>query len=249
MIPIQGMYGFLHIAFMTTTVIFIWLISSKMKSFPQHIGTFLKVTALLSMTFDPMYWIWELRHTANISFATTLPLYLCSLFWILMPIIAFTKKDTIVNRIATSCVCTIGIITGILGIVFNVYLNQFSFFSFVPLRSLLYHVLMITVPSVMWRTGYYKPKSLDLGLFYIPVLILLIPCYYVNKFFGYDYCYFNGGIGTPLELFSSGMPIIVFLAIIYTSLYILCVLCFFCPMLLRVFKNHKNKLEIIRYNI
>lgn len=108
----------------------------------------LKSCAVLMLFFDPIYWLWELRHFGVLNPATTLPLYLCSLFWLLLPPAMFARHDTF-RQMACAAVCTLGLMCGVFGLVFNVYLNQYPFLSFVPVRSLLYHIMMILVPTAM----------------------------------------------------------------------------------------------------
>ncbi len=188
---------------------------------------FIKFWAVAILFFDPVYWIWEARTFGSLNFATTLPLYLCSLFWMLLPVAAFAKPG-LLKRIALSNICTIGILCGIFGIVFNVYLNVHHFLSFVPLRSLLYHLIMVFVPSLLWASGYYRPKALDSLLCFIPIAVLLIPCLLLNRLFGWDYCYTAGGIGTPLEHLSSHLPRSIFLIILFLGLLLINWLIFYC---------------------
>lgn len=181
---------------------------------------YVKVCALLAVLFDPVYWVWEIRSFGSIDPATTLPLYLCSLFWLLLPLAAFAREG-IVRQTAAASLCTIVMLCGVLGLVFNVYLNHYPFFSFVPLRSLLYHMLMILVPTGMWASGYYRPQPRDRFLFFIPVLLLVAVSLPLNRLYGWDYCYTAGGIGTPLALLSARMPKIFFLLLLYGSLLLI----------------------------
>lgn len=117
----------------------------------------LKVCAVAALFFDPVYWVWEARTTGGIDFSTTLPLYLCSLFWLLLPAALFARRER-VRQTACATVCTMGMLGGVFGLVFNVYVGQYPFFSFVPVRSLMYHVMMILVTAAMWASGYYRPN-------------------------------------------------------------------------------------------
>lgn len=180
----------------------------------------IKVCAVLVLLFDPVYWIWEIRSFGTINPATTLPLYLCSLFWLLLPLAAFARRD-IVRQTAAASLCTIVMLCGIFGLVFNVYLNRYPFFSFVPLRSLLYHILMVLVPTGMWASGYYRPQPRDRFLCFIPVILLVAVSLLLNHLYGWDYCYTAGGAGTPLALLSARIPRVLFLLLLYGSLLLL----------------------------
>lgn len=186
----------------------------------------LKSCAVLMLFFDPIYWLWELRHFGVLNPATTLPLYLCSLFWLLLPPAMFARHDTF-RQMACAAVCTLGLMCGVFGLVFNVYLNQYPFLSFVPVRSLLYHIMMILVPTAMWSSGYYRPQQQDRLLCFVPVTILVSVCLLLNRIYGWDYCYTAGGIGTPLVHLSSHMPNILFLLILYDGLLLVIQLIFY----------------------
>lgn len=211
--------------FLTLTTVILSCIAMKDKS-KRKIEIFLKIAAVVIVFFDPLYWLWEHQTHGRFDFATTLPLYLCSLFWMLMPIAAFCK-DGVLKRIAISNICTIGLLCGVFGIVFNVYLDRYSFFAFVPMRSLIYHVIMVVVPAILWTSGYFRPKRKDCLLGFIPVIVLLVPCLILNKLFGWDYCYTAGGIGTPLERISAHMPRPAFLIILFGSIFLMVLLMFY----------------------
>lgn len=196
----------------------------------KTVQSFLKVSAVIMLAFDPVYWIWEYNKFGALDLSTTLPLYLCSLFWILLPIAAFAAEGKL-KRAALSNICTVGLLGGILGIIFNVYLDHHAFWSFIPIRSLIYHLFMVLIPSVLWFSKYYTPKIEDTYLCFAPVLILLIPCVITNHMFGWDYCYTNGGPGTPLTLVSKNMPKGLFVLFLYSSLLAAINFIFYTPVI------------------
>ena len=83
---------------------------------------------------------------------------------------------------------------------------------------------MLLVPYVLRVSGYYKSDIKDAMYFYIPNLILLLPSFVLDKIFGWDYGYLNGGTGTPFAIFSSIMPLPLFIIVLYSLLYF--VMCF-----------------------
>ncbi|MGL5439001.1 MAG: hypothetical protein ACRDA4_01255 [Filifactoraceae bacterium] len=178
----------------------------------------IKILAILSLFFDPIYWIWEIYKFGKFDFSTTLPLYICSMFWILAPISAF-RKDGFCKQTATAYICTISTIGGVFGLIFNIHLNNHPFFSFIPIRSLIYHVIMLAVSSIMWSSGFYKVKKWDWFRIFIPVILMLIPSLILNYIFGWDYLFTAGGIGTPLEILSKCLPKPLYLLSLYGSLY------------------------------
>jgi hypothetical protein len=175
---------------------------------------------------------------------TTLPLYFCSLFWLLMPIVAFAKKESYIHRASVACASTFCFACGILGMVFNVYLNHYPFISFVPLRSMAYHFMMVLVPYVMWTSGYYRPERKDRYLFFVPVLAITFPASIVDKLFGWDYCYFNGGRGTPFECISRGMPHLAFIAFLYILILLLTNIIFYVPAMHKQIKEQQEDILV-----
>jgi hypothetical protein len=192
----------------------------------QSVDRFLKVCAILVLFFDPVYWIWEFLHFGTLDFSTTLPLYFCSLFWILLPVAVFARNDWL-RQTAAATVCTIGLLGGIVGLVLNIHLAQYPFFHFVPIRSMLYHFLMVLVTAVMWTSGYYRPRYGDSYRCLIPIAALVTVSLLLHQLFGWDYCYTAGGIGTPLERLSAVLPNGVFLLFLYGSLALLIQLLFY----------------------
>ncbi len=209
---------------------------------PASVELLLKACAVAALAFDPAYWIWEWRSFGQLDLSQTLPLYLCSLFWMLLPA-AFLTCWPRLCQIARAAICTIGTLGGIFGLVFNVYLNRYPFFSFVPLRSLLYHVLMVVVAAVMWASGFYRPQPEDRWRCFYPVLLLLGVCLICNHCFGWDYCYTAGGLGTPLERLSSRLPRGAFLLLLYGGLLGLIQLLFYRNFYLQAFRKRNRQAQ------
>ncbi|MEG0900425.1 MAG: YwaF family protein [Oscillospiraceae bacterium] len=234
------MFSIFHITFMLVSAYLIYEISKRSKTLDENaIQKFLKFSAFFLLMFDPIYWLWEFITFHRFDLSQTLPLYFCSLFWILLPFAAFAPRNSVFERIALSHICTIGIIFGISGIVFSVHLNRYPFFSFVPIRSLIYHFFMILVPCVLWSNGYYKPKIQDSYLFFIPLAALFFPALILDKLYGWDYCYLNGGVGTPLEFLSKNTPNFLFIFILYFSIFVVINLIFYNKTIIEHFKKEK----------
>ncbi len=214
------MFSLAHIVVLLWTV---WSIPLFCRAFVQYTEKVQQLYFLgfagLCLCFDPLYWVWEWQNFGRLHWATTLPCYLCSLFWILLPL-AVLGKGT-VQQIAKSHICTLSFLCGVLGLVFNVYLNQYPFFSFVPLRSLLYHYLMILVASLFWASRRYRPQKGDALRSILPVLLLLGIAQGLHLRYGWDYCYTAGGLGTPLALLSARVPVGVFLCLLYGTMLLL----------------------------
>lgn len=215
------MFQIPHLLVLLVTGILVWRLgAAASRAGRERVLGWLKVCAVLALLFDPIYWAWEFWQYGQIHLATTLPLYLCSLFCMMLPLAVFSKRETL-RQMAAANVCTMGMLGGVLGLVFNVYLNRYPFFHFVPVRSLLYHILMVAAATLLWRGGVYRPRSSDRVLCFVPVAALVGVSLVCNRLFGWDYCYTAGGVGTPLEALSRMMPIWTFLLVLYGGLWLL----------------------------
>ena len=203
---------------LTAIIVPIWVNHLK-KEDSKHIDGFFKFWGIAVLFFEPSLWIYIYVTEGALNPATELPLYICSLFWLLMPYAVY-GKDTPLRHIARANICTVGFTGGLLGLVFNIYVASYPFFSFIPIKSLTYHFAMILVSCAMWATGYYKPKAGDEYRAFIPMLLMMVPALILNKLYGWDYYYTAGGIGTPLTVLSNHMPKAAFLIFLYGLMFI-----------------------------
>lgn len=194
--------------------------------------------AIFALTLDPIYWIWELCVTKTLHFATTLPLYFCSLFYIVLAIGVFCKNAK-VKQTCFSYLATMNIFAGLMGLIFNTNLNNYPVWSFVGVRTLVYHLLMLFVSCLIWFTKYYKPEIRDLYRFYIPLAIMFVPAIIVDKVWGFDYCFLNGGKGTVIESISAAMPNAVYIILLYLLIYVATVAVFYIPTIVKYIKSKK----------
>lgn len=213
------MFSLNHILFMLGTFLSTYYISNWLKDKSvDFVDKYMKFFTVVVLAFDPIYWIWEWNTYGGVDLSTTLPLYICSLFWIMLPLAVFSKNEAL-KRSAMSNICSVGFLGGVFGLVFNTHLNYHPFFSFVPMRSLLYHFLMILISMTMLSTGYYKVKSGDANLAFIPFMLILIPSVLLNLAYGWDYCFTGGGIGTPLESISSLVSRPTYFVMLYGAIF------------------------------
>lgn len=215
------MFTLIHNATILFTLISIPLISRFIaKKGMGFVELILKGLAVLILFFDPIYWLWELNMFGQLRMASTLPLYLCSLFWMMLPLATFLKEGFI-KQMALANIATVALLSGIMGFVFNYHLDAWGVMSFVGIRSLLYHYLMIFGSTLIWVSRYYQPKAGDQYRAFIPVWILLIPEVILNHFFGYDYGYTAGGQGTPFTILSNVLPKYIFLVVLYLLFFLI----------------------------
>ncbi len=209
----------------------------------KKVEKILIVCAILGLIVDPIYWIWELCVTGTLHFASTLPLYFCSLFYMTLATAVFCKNKK-VKQTCYSYLATMNIFAGLMGLIINVNLNSYPVWSFVGVRTLGFHLLMLFVSCLIWMTKYYKPDIRDLYRFMIPLAIMFVPAIIVDKVWGFDYCYLNGGIGTPIELVSSAMPNAIYIILLYIFIFVCVVSVFHIPTIIKYCKkNVENKDE------
>lgn len=215
------MFSAYHIATIIFTIISIFFIARYVnRGSLVRAKKWLIVIALIAPLFDPIYWIWEWQSFGKLHFASTFPLYLCSLFWILMPLAVFLKPGK-VRQVVLASLSSVVLSAVVLGLVLNTYLEHYPFFSFIPIRSLIYHYVAILGITLLWSSGYYKPQPGDQWRSFLPVLILLVPALLLNLYFGYDYAYTAGGKGTPIEILSNALPKPLYLLVLYGGWFLL----------------------------
>ena len=222
------MFSIPHILFMVFTVISICIINKKTVN--KDMTKLLKFIAIIMVFFDPVFWLYSIYVSKHINYSTIHSLYICSLFWMLFPFAMFIRNNnSTFKRIALSMCATVVILSGSMGILFNTYVAQ-GMINFPTIRSLLYHYLMMLAMSLLWSQKIYVPEKRDKYLSFIPVVVLVVVCYVVNIFTGWDYCYTAGGMGTPFNIlfnivnFIVPIPVvskIVYLIIVYTTYYFL----------------------------
>lgn len=225
-------FSLLHLA---TLLLFTCLVSYccvRAKAWSREtVHCFFKAAAVIMLFFDPTYWTWEWLTYGAIDLSSSLPLYICSLFWMLLPVAVFAQ-DGILKQMSMSCLSTVCMLGGVMGLIFNPHVGNYPFFSFVPLYSLIYHFMIVLVVALLWATGYYVPRTSDRYLCMIPVFLLVSANIPLNHRYGWDYCFTGGGIGTPFELVSRHVPLGVFLLLLYGGMALL-IGWFFYPRVLR----------------
>ncbi len=200
------------------------------------------VCAIIGLVFDPIFWIWELATTKTFHFESSLPFYFCSLFYFTLAVGVFSKKPN-VKQTCFSYLATMNIIAGLMGLILNNNLNSYPVWSFVGIRTLLFHLEMLFVSCFIWFTKYYKPQIKDLYRFMIPLAILFVPALIVDKIWGWDYCYLNGGVGTPIANFSKAMPNFIYIILLYVLIYVVIVAIFYIPTIIKYIKQKKENLN------
>ena len=204
----------------------------------KNVKRVLSVVAVISLILDPIYWIWEYVVSGGVDIKGSLPLYYCSLFYMVLPFAIWCKNEK-VKQTALAYLATFNLIAGLMGLIINTNLNVYPVWSFVGVRSLVYHLLMIFTSVFIWTTKYYTFNIHHTYSFLIPIIALFIPALIVDLNYGADYFYLNGGVGTPISIVSSKMPQAVYIFVLYFAILVLVNLIFYLPLIIKHFKNRK----------
>lgn len=210
------MLGATHILSMIVCYSLIIFIGYSLRNVsPNKRRLIYKILAIITVTLDPIFWIWEFFAFGRFSMATSLPLYFCSIFILAAPMFAFTKPGSKINLLFRNYILTMNIVSAVLGLLFLIHLNRYPMFHFVVIRSFLYHYIMVLMPTIIYFGDKPKLKISDTFSFLLPASFIFIPALVVDLLYGFDYCYFHGGRGTPIFIFASRMdPILIFFLVL-----------------------------------
>ena len=178
------------------------------KTKKRNIKIFLRTVSILMICLEIIKISWEtyfdMKFGRGFSYADVLPLYTCSMFFILLPFAAFTKNERI-KSLVFSWMCTIGIFGGLTNFYLPQMLKKYPFFTFNVFYSLSYHFLMSFTGLLILTSKRYILDWKDIVKGWIPLAlfcIIVIPVnYYINDIIGIkkvDYMMLMHGFGAPL---------------------------------------------------
>ena len=143
------------------------------------------------------------------------PLWTCSMFLYLMPIVFFCKNEK-VSRACAAFICTISFFAGMVN--FAIPCEE-SLFSFYGLHKTLFHYILMLTPAIMLGTGYFKLKLKDIFGIMIVFAIFGVPVYIFNAIFKMDYMFTYDGSWLPIDAsFISFKPLYTLLVIVVYAL-------------------------------
>lgn len=179
-------------------VIFSWAILTlvfKDKSIDKK-WKFISLISLLLPLLEIVQMIWY-KSIGQFSFGYTLPLHLCSLMSVLLPLMAFTK-----NALLKEYSYAIGLASALMAIITpDVYF--YPSFSFIYLQSMLVHGIICFIPIFLIFGMGFRPNIRNLpkviGML-IGLSILITPVNYITDG-NYFFLRFPA-IGSPMEIFA-----------------------------------------------
>ena len=230
--PIEGFMSWQHLTLVTSfTVIMIALAvflglrnknrDDKIKNKVLIVSAFLidgfEIFKIIMLSFvykNPMLW------TQN------LPLFLCSIQLITIPIAAFSKGR--IKEAALDFVMIFGIVGALLGTygAANIY-NKFPVLSFEPIVSGITHCLSGFCSLYIMFSKMTSMKKENIWITFILLLAFCVIAYIANRIIGYNYMFLMNHENTPYVIFYNlvnGSPIlypivVVLLFILYITVF------------------------------
>lgn len=161
-------------------------------------------------------------------FLQNLPLFLCSIQLITIPLAAFSKGR--IRESAIDFVAIFGLLGGLAGTwgAANIY-NVHPAFSFDPIVSAITHGIAGFASLYIMISGMTSMKKKNIPITYIIVVCFCVVAYVANRLIGYNYMFLMTPEGTPYQMFYdlyNGNMILYSLTIpvlfmLYASLYYL----------------------------
>lgn len=191
-------YIFISIILLITLPILLRKVShKKIDKYLKFLSIFIPCLELTKIIWESIYYFQE---TKSFMFESLLPLYLCSLFIYVLPIIVLNKKKP--RKYCLSFLTTIGIIAGLSNVFYLNILNVYPLFSFASFISIIFHFLMAFTGIWLLTSKYYildKKSPLEGLLIVFLFSLIVIPVNYLLNYLGYnpDYMLLLHGYGIP----------------------------------------------------
>ena len=125
-----------------------------------------------------------------------LPFYTCSLYIYCLFLQAFFKGK--VKEYSQYFLTTIGMVAGLIGLIYCNGLNFYPFWTFGAFYSLFFHYAMFITGVLMLATEYVKLDKTAIFKAWVPILIISLIALPVNWEYGADYMQIQEGSGVPL---------------------------------------------------
>lgn len=193
-----AMFGAAHIALLIFCGVFLLMTLHHLKKMPA--GKAEKLIRMMAVAvpvleFSHTIWLYLCGHQSLIKL---LPLHLCAMQSLFIPLAVFTKKTCFQEFIyATS------VLGGIFGILFPTGVAEvYPLFHYQTIQTVLLHMLLILVPLALIVTGAFRPSARNFPKVLLIFLCVAFVAAVVDFSSGENYMFLNlPPQGTPLVWF------------------------------------------------
>lgn len=186
-----------HIMAMGTVVsVWVLLILLFKNKNTERKWSFIKYVSLLLPVLEIVHMIWY-KSIGEFHFGYTLPLHLCSLMSVILPVMAFTR-----NRLLQEYSFAIGLATALMAVITpDVY--YYPAFTFIYIQSMIVHGTICFIPIFMVTLMDFKPRITNLPKVIGILFLFAAAVAPVNYFTDGNYFFLRyPAPGSPMEAFA-----------------------------------------------
>ena len=197
----SDLFSTTHIIYIILAVISIILLGYFLRNVNhKKLSIFLKILAIFTLIFEITKISWESYYDISrgdgFNFGGILPIYACSLLIYCLIGASFTKG--MIRETCLSWLSTIGLVCGMIGVIYTNGLNYYPFWTFGAFYSLFFHYALLLVGVILLTTGYKKLEWKDIYISLIPIVALALIATPINYIVGSDYMQIQRGSSVPL---------------------------------------------------
>ena len=188
----------IYIILAIISAILVIIFRKKIKT--DHFNLIFKILSIIiialeisKMSFESYY---DITTGRGFNKEGLLPIYTCSLYIYCMFLQAFFKGK--LREYSLSFLTTIGMLAGLIGMIYCNGLNWYPFWTFGAFYSLFFHYAMFITGVIMLATRYVELDKRDIIKAWVPILIISFIALPVNSEYGADYMQIYEGSGVPL---------------------------------------------------
>lgn len=218
----SSLFSFQHITALAMVacfwILFIIVFKDRSESFKWKL---IQYTSLLLPLLEIAQMVWY-KSIGEFSLGYTLPLHLCSLMSVLLPVMAFTR-----NRLLQEYAFAMGLAPALLTLVTpDVY--YYPAFSFIYMQTMVVHGIICLIPVFMVAAMGFRPRLANLpktvGLLVV-FAVMIVP---VNHFTDGNYFFLRyPAPGSPMEAFAAAVgspwyliPTFLLGCVLWTAMYL-----------------------------
>ena len=189
---------FIFLAFAIVALIFVAICAPYISH--KKIDLYFKISAILLTCFEVTKVSWEsyfdIVRGNNFNVGGILPFYTCSLLMYCSFVAGFGKGKA--KEIALSWICTIGMVTGTIVLVYPNGLRYYPVWTFGGMHTLMYHFMLVCSATLALFSNYKRLTWKDVYISVIPMLMLAPIAITLNYVFKADYMQVYDASGVPI---------------------------------------------------